>query len=435
MERRTIISVVAMLLTLAGIGVWLAAVSSDAATDDEESIADEVITQPLLAAAEGQVTRPNATHARALLDELGGIEAVTIATAEGAFDVVSFDPTNSEILLASHRLSYGRAENQARNEEWRVVGGEVEQTLWNPGTAHDFAYFNSDGSVTMWSHGGGPGFAPRSATIIGQIGAIETVTAPIFASRAAEANGTIFALTSDGHYNSRGYVELIAHDGSSLHVLDDAGTFKWIDTPTSELLLAYSVGDRGGTAVWDTSSLERLIDHPLAQRSYVRLAVSGDERVAVAVNTRGQLELLDFASGELIERFGDGIDVSGIDGALTLNEDGTVLVTVETHGVVTLWWVATQDVILRIDGDASQPRWLSEEYAAKSSTVVAPDASRIALRLPAAPGVPIQWKIIDIDVAAWIDRACEEVAIELGSLAFDDLRNDRHLSACSSGEQ
>jgi hypothetical protein len=366
----------------------------------------EVIPRPLLA-AELFVAGPTGETARDLFEAVGSFDGLSLATAVGAFELVRFDPDNSDRLIASYRLSYGNAENQDINEVWTLTEDGLDQTLWMPNVRHDYAHFNGDGSVTMWVNDGGPGFFSRTAQLMtGDFDATIT-TAPLYASRFTVDNGVVFALTGNGEYytNEVGYLELIADDGFERTVLSSASSFEWIDNPGPGLLVAYPRPGTGQTRVWDTSTLEPIDDHPLADRNYQRAAVSGDESTAIGVTLAGEIEVIDLPSGEITQRFGD-IDLRGVDQPLTLNEDGTMAITVERSGLVTIWWLVDGASIASIAADSAQPRWLPKEYAAQSTSVVAPDTTRIAIRIGALPEVAVHWSIVDTEIASWVQQAC-----------------------------
>ena len=382
--------------------------ASVAAADRLEAVQiAESIPRPLLL-AELFAANPSGARARDLFEELGGFEGATVAAADGAFDLVRFDPLDPNRLLATKRLSYGPAENQESNEVWVVDGDSVEQALWAPDTSHDFVHFNVDGTVTMWAHGGGDeGFAPRTAHLLtGDFGPM-TSSEPVYPSRFTAAAGKVFALTGNGVYaaDDPTYVDLIADDGVSQTVLTPAASLAWIDNPTPDLLIAYSRAP-GLTMAWDTHSVEPLEDHPLSGRPYIRAAISESGSVALGVTFDGELEQLDLETGDVVKRFG-AVDVAGIDQPITLSRDGSLAVTVEQSGTVTLWWVGDGTKVAATRADAGQPRWVAEDYAALSASAVAMDASRVALRISARPNIPLHWDIVDIDPDSWVLRACE----------------------------
>jgi WD40 repeat protein len=351
---------------------------------------------------------PGADTLKRLLDAIGGLEGATIATASGAFDVVTFDPRNHDRLLAAHRSSYGTAQNQATNEVWTVSRDLVLQRPWKPTTAYDFAHFNGDGTVTMWVRSGDElGFAPRIAEVLRDETTLVTTSSPMYASRFVEADSKVFALTGDGDYysNRTTYVDLLVDDGGRQRVLADGAPYEWLDSPTDGVLIAYPKTSDGVTAVWDASTLARLPDHPLANRAYQRLAVSGDGKVAVGIRFDGQLENIDLSTGSTSSPFGS-VNPVGVDRPITLNEDGTIAITVENFGLVTLWYMADRAPIARMAGDSSQPRLVRADRAASSSSVTATDASRLALRIAGLPTEPVHWRIIDTTVKGWIQRAC-----------------------------
>lgn len=381
----------------------------DATVSEPVSVAQVVRSlPPSLLAAEVFAGYPSRDTLHHLFNEIGGFNELELGIAEGAFDIVRFDPADPNRLLASNRLSYGDAENQAINEVWQLTpSGEIQQALWNPQTSHDFAHFNVDGTITMWSHGGGDGFAPRKATVLdGNLEPIFTTT-PIYASRFTATAEAVFALTGNGDYytNQPGYVNLIADSGDGPEVLDNGALYEWIDNPTADILVAYPVDESGVTAVWEVSTLQPIPSHPLAGHHFQRIAISGDGQVAVAATTEGPLAVIDPATGELIGTFGE-VDVTGIDNPITLNHDGTVAITVERTGRVRIWWVGEDEPIHTLLADATQPRWVAQEYAPRSATAVSASAGRAAIRIGARADRATHWALLDTDVSSWIARAC-----------------------------
>ncbi len=367
------------------------------------------IPEPLLA-AELFVAAPNRDRLHGLFESIGGFDELRFSTAEGAFDTVRFDPLDGNRLLASKRLSYGPAENHLVNEMWWLDGSnEARQELWAPEVAHDFAHFNVDGTVTMWVHGGGTGFAPRIAVVLdGATGETLVTTEPVFASRFTATSRAVFALTGTGVYGTSqsGYVDLIADAGAGPVVLADGGPYGWVDNPTSDVLVAYPVTAGGTTAVWDTVTLQPIVDHVLAGRHLVRLAVSADRRTALGATPAGSLQVIDLTTGLAGDAFGQ-VDVQGVDQPITLDADGTVAITVGRSGLVQIWWVGDDQPVATIGADAAQPRWISQEYAPQSTSIVSADGERVALRRPALPGVPTRWDFVETGVGAWIERACQ----------------------------
>lgn len=393
----------------------------------------QAIPRPLRA-AELYAAEPSGAALRYLFDALGGFKGLELATAEGPFDLVRFDPLDPDRVLASNRLSYGPAQNQNINQAWAVTGeGSVEQGLWNSSVSHDFVHFNIDGTITMWVHGGGDGFAPRTAVILSGDETTSAPTQPIYASRFTIANGTVFALTGNGDYytNETGYVDLIAATGTNTQVLSDGSRFGWIDNPTPELLIAYPSATEGLTAVWDATSLRPLTRHPLAGRAYQRVAISGDRRIAVGVTADGLLEIVQLETGRTIGAFGD-VDIEGVDQAIALNQDGTVAVTVERSGRVRVWWVGEDDPVASILAAAAQPRWLTDKYASTSASAVAVDATRIAIRIPAQADMATRWSIVDNDVESWIRRACDLAGRSLRDSEVSALGLPDNPRACTS---
>lgn len=391
------------------------------------------IPRPLLV-AELFAADPSADGLRDLFQVVGGFDELEIATAEGAFDLVRFDPSDPDRLLAANRSSYGEAQNQQVNEIWQITPeGELDQALWAPAISHDFVQYNLDGTATMWVHGGGTGFAPRTAVVLEHDLTPTTTTDPIYASRFTTAGGTVFALTGNGNYytHETAYVDLLADDGTGPAILDDGARYAWIDNPTPDLLLAYPNDGGGVTSVWDVATLEPRPGHMLSGRPYERVAISGDQRVAIGATFDGELEIVDLSTGFSKGTFGS-VDVTGVDQPLTLSHDGTVAVTVENTGQVTIWWVGDDVPIASITTDEGQPRWVASAYAPTSTSAVSPDTSRVALRAPASGQTPSSWIITDTDPDSWIRRACELAGRSLTRTEVEALGLPAGSRACTS---
>ena len=361
-------------------------------------------------AAECYALAPSADHLQAVFESIGGFDGLQVAVAEGAFDVVTFDPLDHNHLLAAHRAGYGAAENQDTNQQWAIRGGDVFQSVWGPVTPHDFVHYNADGTITMWVHGGGEvGFAPRTATVIERDGSVVTTTSsPIYADRFAVDAGTIFALTGDPYRfapRDSGYLSLLADDGERQTWLGRGDDFDWIDVPTPGILVAYPADPSGVTAVWNTRTLEPLEDHPLAGRHYQRVAIAGNATTALGVTHDGELEPLDLTTGRTGDRFGH-LDATEVDRPAALSADGTVAFTVDRSGTVSIWFVGDDTPIATSDASSGLPRWLpTSRSAARLTSSIAPDATRIALRIGARPQVGVSWRLIDTDVESWLARA------------------------------
>lgn len=433
------------LAALVAVGLWFGlGPSNDAepgATDDATSPEPTAPTPPpgdmsrppippSLQAAELFVANPGARTLHDLVESVGGLDAVTLGEVDGSFDLVRFDPSDSDRLLASARSSYGEAENQGANELWQIEADTIRRTLWAPDTAHDFAHFNADGTTTMWVAAGVADFAPRTAIVLDKQGAQMASSQPIYASRFTAVGASVFALTGDGDYYSQEdtYRDLIV-DGAAEQTLDSGQSYGWIDNPTPGLLVAYPRDTTGATSVWDTTSLNRLDEHPLSGRPYQRVAVAADGLTAVGITFDGELEQLDLRSGRTLSVFGS-IDPQGVDQPITLNADATLAITVERSGLVSLWWVGSDTPIATVAADAAQPRWVSERYGARSASAVAADASRVALRLPARPDTPVRWVVIDTSTEGWIRQACESGGRSLTPDERSQLGLERGLAAC-----
>lgn len=381
---KPLLAAAAIVVSLGVLYVGLSLVSGDGSQADDDG--------PTRSA-----TSLSGAELRSLVETSGGVDALRIAEAAGAFDLVRFDPHDPDIALAANRLSYGEAENQRSNERWTIAGERVEQELWAPETPHDFAHFNADGTITRWIHGGGPDFAPRIAQVLDRTGAVVVETEPMYANRFATDNRRVFALLGDGVYGSRAqHVGLIVDDGQTRQVLAGAGSLAWIDVPAPGLLVAYPASPGGSTQVWNTATLEPVRGHALGGRAYVRTAISADGSTAVGVDFEGGLDVIDLRTGRQTHSFGD-FTIEGIDRPLTLSDDGSLVVVVQLSGAVEVWSVDDSTRVLSIAGESAQPRWLSETYAARSATAVSANAERLAVRNPARPDVTTTWSIIDLD--------------------------------------
>lgn len=361
---------------------------------------------PELLAAELYLAQPSAANARALYEAIGQLGGIAVATAVGSFDAVSFDPADPDRLLAVRRSGYGPASNQSVNQLWAIDDGRVSQQLWAPGTDHDHAGFDADGTVTMWVHGGEPGFAPRTAVVFAA-GSEMARTPSVFASRSVTAGGRVFALTGDGDYYSNvdSHQEVVALGSAGAIVLADGGAYEWIDRPMPGVVVAYPATSDASTMVWDSATLEPMPRHVLAGLRYRRIAVSGDGSTALGVRFDGSVDVIDLETRGIVADFAD-LDPTGIDRPVTLNEDGSIAVTVDHGGHVGVWAVPDRTPIARFEADAGPLRWLPERLGPRAASAVSPDARRVALRMRPQAGTPAEWLVIDTDPAAWVARAC-----------------------------
>jgi hypothetical protein len=363
-----------------------------------------------LFAAECYTKAPAAEHLRAVFESIGGFEGLEIGVAEGAYDIVSFDALDHDRLLAAQRRGYGSAENQDVNEQWSVTEGRVTQTAWDPTNPHDFVHYNADGTITMWVHSGDDvGFAPRDAIVFDRSGDVITASSsPMYADRFAVDGGTIFALSGNPDWyapRDAGYLSLLADNGERRVRLGPGAAFGWIDVPTPGLLVAYPAMSDGLTAVWDTQTLEPLEQHPLAGRPYQRVAISGDLTTALGVTHDGELEPLDLTTGQTGGRFGR-VDVTEVERPIVLSADGNVAFSVEKSGEVSVWFVGDDEPVATYAASAGLPRWLpTSRSAARLTSALAPDASRLALRIGASPQIGVSWRLIDTDIESWLARA------------------------------
>lgn len=412
---------VTMSLSVAGlafatllIGLFVWASTDDSASDSveqptptalgrEETLAIAEIPRPLVA-AELFHASPSFETVNRLFDAIGGIEGATIGSAEGNFDLVTFNPLDNDQLLASVRSSYGLAENQLINESWTVTDGDVLQQLNAAELPHDYAHFNPDGSTTFWSRGEPTiDYTSRIPTIFDERGTVDA-RSPIFAGRAIVVDGTLFALTDSPDYgsNRREYDELVADDGGNIGRLDSGAAWARLDSPSPGIVAAYPTSPDGRIALWDAASLDPIDGHPLARQSYQGAAISGDGKIAIAIDFDGQLDRIDLETGEITLSFGS-VDPGGIAAPISLNHDGTIALTVDRRGVVSMWWVDDGVPIFVADGDSGPARVLGERRAARTSSVVADDASRVALRFQ----TPVTWSVVETSPDRWVARACE----------------------------
>lgn len=368
------------------------------------AIVAQSVPGPLLA-AELFVAAPTRDTAHGLLEAVGGIERFNLGTATGAFDLVTFDPDDPDHLLASHRSTYGPADNADRNEEWFVEDGTVRQVLFDAERNHDVVHFNDDGTITVWEHSGDDlGYAPRIASVTDG-----ATSSSLYASRSVVVDGVVFALTGSPDYysNARTYESLVADRSGERWSLDQGSAWARVDSPAPDIVVAYPRSDDGSTRVWSTRSLAPVPDHPLTGRSDAAVAVSGDGRTAAAVTLDGHLEVLDLASGEVTAR-SPGLDarMANVPQPITVDHGGRIAVTVGRLGTVSVWWLGSDEPVVSLAGAAGPSRDVPEFRALRSASAVATDASRIALKVRASPDQPTVWRILDIDPDSWVARAC-----------------------------
>jgi hypothetical protein len=183
--------------------------------------------------------------------------------------------------------------------------------------------------------------------------------------------------------------------------LADAAGFEWISALSNEILVAFPTDETGRTVVFDVETLERLDDHPLSGRALMQAAMSGDDRTAVGIRFDGQKERIDHENGRTTDLFGS-VDPAGIQRPIALDDDGRVAVTIDRRGVVEVWSVGDDEPVAKAQGYIGLPRWLDERRASHVSSVIAPDASRVALRIAATPTTDTRWEIIETNVEAWL---------------------------------
>lgn len=327
----------------------------------------------------------------------GGLPGLTLGIAEGAFELVTFDPADPNVMIAAVRDGSGPAENQDTTEQWAVGAGGVEQALWAADIPHDFAHFNPDGSVTRWVlSGAGAGAPVRTADIITTSGEVET-TAPVAVARAVVDSGTAFVLTYGAIFD--GFDQLIVLQGGEATVLADAATMQWADRPVAGAVLTYPTADGGETRVWDSATGAELPDHPLAGQEAQRIAISGDGSVGARIGLDGVAELFDPATGTAGIALGP-VDPTAVEHALTLNADGSLAIAVDTNGTVTVWSTADGEQVFSIDGDAATPRLVGESIGSRATSAVSLDGTRLAIRYPAQGTERVRYEIIDLE--SWL---------------------------------
>lgn len=386
----------------------------------------ELELPPALLAAERFSAAPSAATARELLRTLGGVDQVVVARATGSFDLVTFDPADPNHLLASHRSSYGAADNSARNEEWVVDGSAVRQELFAEDRPHDVVQFSATGDVVVWTNPGGADFGPRVVEVLGGSGP----RAPVYAARAVVVDETLFALTAPADYYDRAllYDELVAMRGAEVTRLDDGSGWSRLDEPMPGVVVAYPAG-LGATSVWDADSLARLADHPLSGLPYTALAVSADGTTGVGVTTRGDLETFDPVAGVRLAPFGE-LNPEAVVRPIALSPDGSVTVTVDRSGHVTLWWTGEEQPIMRVAAAAGPSRVMPEFRAPFTTSTVEPNARHIALKRPAVRDRAAEWTIINTDLDAWVEQACALAARVLTDSERTILGLTRRYQAC-----
>ncbi|MGH1491522.1 MAG: WD40 repeat domain-containing protein [Acidimicrobiales bacterium] len=373
-------------------------------SSNERALTIAGIPEPLLA-AELFHSSPSHETLSGLFDAIGGIEGATMGSAEGNFDLVTFNPLDNDQLLASRRSSYGSAENQLVNESWTVTDGEVVQQLNAPELAHDYAHFNPDGTTTVWIRvEPTTSYTSRIPTIFDGRGSSDA-RSPVFAGRAVAVDATLFALTDSPAYSSTQveYDELVVDDGVNVTRLDSGAPWAWLDSPAPGIVAAYPTSADGGIALWGVASHAQIDEHPLARQPFQRAAISGDGTVALTIDFDDRLHRIDLDTGEIALSFGS-VDPGGIAVPISLNHDGTIALTVDRGGTVSMWWVASGEPIFVVDGDSGPTRVLGERRAARTSSVIAADTSRVALRFL---GTPVTWNMMDTSPDSWIAIACK----------------------------
>ncbi|MEE9416715.1 MAG: hypothetical protein V3V01_15630, partial [Acidimicrobiales bacterium] len=109
------------------------------------------------------------------------------------------------------------------------------------------------------------------------------------------------------------------------------------------------------------------------------------------------------------------LNPEGIARPITLNHDGTIAITVDWDGTVSLWWVGHDRPVAVIEGDAGPARVLGEHRAPRTSSAVEPAALRVAVKRTATPETPTTWQIINTDPNSWVERGCELAGRPLSS--------------------
>ncbi len=397
--------------------VLVAALVLDRSDDPPSLITDQLGSPEALVAAERFTAEPSAAALAYLFDAIGGVQGAELGIIDGAFDLVTIDPLDSNRVLLSRRDDYVRGEANGRNEDentlWELTPAGPTSALFRPDVGHDSASFNRDGSVTLWAPGGSVagGLVPRHASVLGADGSvIAELPDDVFPQRWAVDGALMLALvwadadTFDGHGGGEFDQLVLSHGGGPFEPIPRNGT-EWLGVPMRGIVVASAGGPSQATRVWDSATGQQLADHALAGLPLVRVTASADGSTALGVDLDGNLVSVDLATGSMSAPLGT-VDVGDVLRPLALSDDATVAITIAQDGTVTLWWLADGEPVLSFRSDAAPPRELDAVAGGRVTSAVAPDATRVVRRNPAEPAVGISWTVLDTDVDSWLATAC-----------------------------
>lgn len=355
-----------------------------------------------LFAAEAWSAQPSGENLVALLDAIGGYDALAMGEFDGSFDLVTFDPANPDRLLASFRDPYNdTGENQSDNLVISVAGGVATTELYAEDQEHDSANFERDGSIVVWEAGGGSRPARREATVIGADGSTTGPSRSVFNGSWAADGGSLFTVAPTSAAPNSPYAQLILQPATGSNVSLEVEDTEWVNSPEPGVFAAYSDGS-AGVRVFDSTDGTELADHVLAGRLLTRAVVSQDGTRAITTLANGTIEVLDAGSGEVVKTLGQ-IDVGRVRDPLQLSSDGSIALSVDEAGVVRIWHVDDGDLILEVQGFTAPHRSLTEANSTTRSSVIEPHARRIAVF---TFDDTARWTVVDTDASSWVDRAC-----------------------------
>lgn len=355
-----------------------------------------------LFAAEAWSVQPSGENLVALLDAIGGYEALGMGEFEGSFDLVTFDSANPDRLLASFRDPYNDSgENQGENVLISVAGGATTAEPYAAERPHDSANFERDGSIVVWEATRGSRPARREATVIGADGASTGHSRSVFNGSWAADGGSLFTVAPTSAATNSPYAQLILQPATGSNVTLEVEDSEWVNSPEPGVFAAYSDGS-SGVRVFDSADGSELAGHVLAGRLLTRAVVSQDGRRAITTLADGTIEVLDTESGDVVNTLGQ-IDVGRVRDPLQLSADGSIALSVDESGVVRMWHVADGDLILEVQGFVAPHRSLNETNSTTRSSVIESHARRVAVFTFADEA---RWTVVDTDVRSWVDRAC-----------------------------
>ena len=414
-------------------------------------VADATIVDPsepgalaMALAAERFTAAPSAESLRGLFAALGGIEGLTLGTTVGVHSTITFDPSDPNIALAT--LSNGSAD---QTDVWSISAAGISVAPYASDVELDDARFNRDGTIIAFEPNVLVG-ADRPlgrATIRDLDGAALAVMPEILyegrrsgAGRSASDGESVFIIPAkipypDGSVNEPyGPLTALRPDGP-VRLTERVDLYEWIDVVAPGVLVAFP-GQIDGTdeflgdvtGVWDTRTLEPLGDHPLAGRELVRAIVTTDGSAAFGVDFDGVIEVIDMTTGDVTATFGR-VDVGTARYPLAVDASGTVLMTTESTGVITMWFVADGEVAIELHTATARGLVYPLPFTWDQSGGVAFDTSRVTVRTDPRPE-GITWTVIDTSIENWIKAACSAVGRALTSEELASGGIDSPTGAC-----